>query len=141
MSFGVIVPGKPLGKIVVDCTRLDQSCIDDEFVGLTDFDSIDERAFDNLVSAAEYIGQIVAEVWRLVVARILPRDAHTIEMIGHEAGDGILGRGDGAVDVEGGFIRSIPHHDFFAPVAVDVGYQAGSCLCVVARLWIAAIGG
>ena len=79
------------------------------------------------------VGQIVAEVGRLVVGCVLPADAEAVDVVVHQRGYGI-GRGDvGGEDVQMGCIACIPEDDFFTPVTEEVGCEVRCVLCAVAR--------
>jgi len=54
------------------------------------------------------IGQIVAQMRWLVIGRILPADAETVDVVVHQCGHSI-GRGDvGGEDVQMGSITGVP---------------------------------
>ena len=86
---------------------------------------------------AERVGQIVAEVRGLIVAAVLPRYAHTVNMVGHQAWHfefGGFGGGENHDFACGRRVVCFPliHDKFLAPVAKDVGLQTGGGLGPVA---------
>ena len=54
------------------------------------------------------VGQIVAQMWRLVVGRILPCDGETVDVVVHQRGYSVWRRDVGGEDVQVGGIAAIP---------------------------------
>ena len=80
----------------------------------------------------DVVRQIVAKVRRLVVGSILPSYAHTVCMIMHQCGDGIVGGSPRGIDVYLGRIVQVPQNELLAPITQDVGLQTGRGLGSVA---------
>ena len=81
----------------------------------------------------EAVGQIIPQMRRLVVGRVLPRHPHSIDVVVHQGGHSHLRGFDGGKDVESGAVGSVPQNQFLAPVAQQVGLQVGVFLREVAR--------
>ena len=72
-------------------------------------------------------------MWRLVIRRILPADAETVDVIVHQRGYSINRWDISGEDVQVGSITGVPKDDFFTPVTEEVGLQARCGLGPVAR--------
>ena len=78
---------------------------------------------DEIEYGFETIGQIVAEMRRLVVRHVLPCHAHAVEVIVHEGWCCIAGLYVGCEDIECRRIGAVPEDKFFTPVTEEVGYN------------------
>ena len=79
------------------------------------------------------VGQIVAQVWRLVVGRVLPADAHTIGMVMHQGGHTVVGGCVSRVNGQAGLsVAGSPEDDLLTPVAQNIGREVGRVLRTVA---------
>ena len=83
------------------------------------------------------VGQVIAEVWGLVVADVLPSDAHAVDVVVHEGGYAVAGALDGRVETAHRGVCLAPENDLLAPVAEEIGHQARSGFGAVAGGWIA----
>ncbi len=80
----------------------------------------------------EQVGQVVAEVRRLIVSHVLPSHAHTINRIVHQSGHTEARLHVGCEDVEVSRVAAVPQYQFLTPVAKDVGQEVGRLLGAVA---------
>ena len=69
------------------------------------------------------IRQIISQMWRLVIAYILPSHTHTIDMVVHQGWHTILRRDIGGEDIEMRGIALVPIDDFLSPVAKKISLQ------------------
>ena len=64
-------------------------------------------------------------VWRLVVADVLPRHAHAIEVVMHEGGTTVRCRYVGGEDVQMRRGGRVPEDELLTPVTEDISLEVG----------------
>ncbi len=92
---------------------------------------MDARGGDAL-ERIDVVGEVIPQMRRLVVSHVLPRHAHAVHVVVHEGGHAVTGGICRGVDVDGATVGEAPQNQFLAPVAKEVGGEAGSGFGAVA---------
>ena len=79
------------------------------------------------------VGQIIAQMGRLIVAHILPRNAHTVSMVVHQGWNTIFGCRYRRINVQRSIVCGATEYHFLPPVTKDIRYQTWSCFRSIAR--------
>ena len=79
------------------------------------------------------VGQVVAQVRRLVVGHVLPGDTHAVVRVVHQGVHAVIRLDRSAENRNHGSVAAGAQNKFFAPVTEQVGHEARVLLCSVVR--------